>query len=177
MDNWFLKFETKYDLSVLKKFNRYNLYSKPTTCITTVMALLLIVIGLLSGSFDVTYRLIFCCIGALWIIEMIFLPGIYAKSTIKTSKLNNTSTVEVTLDSNNISMITRKGDSVVSTNTPKKKSSSGLSAGAIAGIVVGAVVVLLGISIIAIICCRKSRQLPIDNTTAIDVKTTERIYI
>lgn len=117
MDNWFLKFETKYDLSVLKKFNRYNLYSKPTTCITTVMALLLIVIGLLSGSFDVTYRLIFCCIGALWIIEMIFLPGIYAKSTIKTSKLNNVAIVEVTLDSNNISMITRKGDSVVSTAT------------------------------------------------------------
>ena len=69
------------------------------------------------------------------------------------------------------------GDSVISINTPKTKSSSGLSAGAIAGIVVGGVVVLLGISIVTIICWRKSRQIPLDNTTAIDVKTIERIYI
>lgn len=117
MDNWSLKFETKYDFSTLKKFNRYNLYSKTTTWIITVIALLLIVIGLISGSFDTTYRLLFCCVGALWILEVIFLPNIYAKSTIKTSKLNNVAIVEVTLDSNNISMITRKGDSVVSNGT------------------------------------------------------------
>ena len=106
--------------------------------------------------------------------------SIYISEIPLTKSLDNNVLLMINLDKNieeTGKLVGTTGDSVVSTNTPKKKSSSGLSAGAIAGIVVGAVVVLLGISIIAIICCRKSKQLPIDNTTAIDVKTTERIYI
>ena len=59
----------------------------------------------------------------------------------------------------------------------KKKSSSGLSAGVIAGIVIGGVVVLVGITIAAIICCRKASKPPIDNKSGIDTRTSEVIYI
>lgn len=117
MDNWYMKFTSKYDYEALKTFNKYNLYSRPTTWIITILSVLLIVIGIIFTSFDTYYRLILCCIGIAWILEVIFLPHIHAKSTIRTSKINNMSTVEVKMDSNNISMITKKEDNVVSTGS------------------------------------------------------------
>ena len=55
------------------------------------------------------------------------------------------------------------------TNQNSKSSSSGLSGGAIAGIVIACVVVLVGVTV-AIIMLRKPKP-PIDNTAVAELKT------
>ena len=63
--------------------------------------------------------------------------------------------------------------SIANSNSIYRKNSSGLSGGAIAGIVIACVVVLAAASIAAIMLRKPSP--PIDNTTVVGLKTVENI--
>ena len=97
------------------------------------------------------------------------------KTTVQNLHLSAGTTSDNTLvtvymkDSTNTTQITTTGGNRYSYN----KSSSGLSGGAIAGIVIACVAVLLAASIAAIML-RKPAP-PIDNTTVVGLKTVENI--
>jgi hypothetical protein len=97
------------------------------------------------------------------------------KTTVQNLHLSAGTTSDNTLvtvymkDSKNTTQITTTGGNRYSYN----KSSSGLSGGAIAGIVIACVAVLLAASIAAIML-RKPAP-PIDNTTVVGLKTVENI--
>ena len=97
------------------------------------------------------------------------------KTTVQNLHLSAGTTSDNTLvtvymkDSTNTTQITTTGSNRYSYN----KSSSGLSGGAIAGIVIACVAVLLAASIAAIML-RKPAP-PIDNTTVVGLKTVENI--
>ena len=56
-----------------------------------------------------------------------------------------------------------------------RKSSSGLSGGAIAGIVIACVVALIAASIAAIMLRKPTVAQPVENTTAVQLRTVENI--
>ena len=56
-----------------------------------------------------------------------------------------------------------------------RKNSSGLSGGAIAGIVIACVVVLIAASIAAIMLKKQTSTPPIDNSTAVQLRTVENL--
>ena len=99
----------------------------------------------------------------------------HLKTTVQNLHLSTGTTSDNTLvtvymkDSTNTTQITTTGGNRYSYN----KSSSGLSGGAIAGIVIACVAVLLAASIAAIML-RKPAP-PIDNTTVVGLKTVENI--
>jgi len=62
-----------------------------------------------------------------------------------------------------------------SSNAVYRKNSSGLSGGAIAGIVIACVVVLIAASVAALMLRKPTVAPPVDNTTAVQLRTVDNI--
>lgn len=94
MDNLILKAKSKYDIQTLLKFNRYNMYSRVQSKIVTILSIFLIVFGVMASSSTMGLRAICVGVGIVWILEMIFLPKVYAKRVYNSSKISSEADVE-----------------------------------------------------------------------------------
>ena len=94
MDNLILKAKSKYDIQTLLKFNRYNMYSRVQSKIVTILSIFLIIFGVMASSSTMGLRAICVGVGIVWILEMIFLPKVYAKRVYNSSKISSEADVE-----------------------------------------------------------------------------------
>ncbi len=116
MDELIMKFKTKYDLNSIEIYNRYNLYHKPVTWIITILSVALILLGIFASNMGIIYRVFSIGAGIIWLLEIMLLPKIRAKSTIKTSNITKGAVVEVEFKKDNIFMITKKKEDIIGTS-------------------------------------------------------------
>lgn len=119
MEDLVMKFKTKYDFNAIKTFNKYNMYHKSVTWIITIIAILIIIISICLKSMETMYRITCCVIGITWILEIIFLPVLRAKSVMKTSNINKDAVVELEFKKEDIFMITKRKEDIISTSVMK----------------------------------------------------------
>lgn len=119
MENLILKCKTKYDLDVITNFNRFHMYSKLSTKIVTVISVLLFILAIFAPDFDITFRTLIGAIAIIWILEVVFLPKVYAKKAYTSSKITSNSLIEAEFYEEKIILKTIKDNEIVGNSTLK----------------------------------------------------------
>ena len=91
------------------------------------------------------------------------------------SGMDGTTKVFLNMKSGNERIEITDANSTTSNNAVYRKNSSGLSGGAIAGIVIACVVVLIAASVAALMLRKPTVAPPVDNTTAVQLRTVDNI--
>lgn len=102
------KTRTKYDYEAIKKFNQVHSYSRPSTWIVSVIAILILIFAIVDNTFEPYYRILIGAISIIWFTEVLTLPIISAKRAYKTSRLSQDAEVEVEYYEDSLKMITLK---------------------------------------------------------------------
>lgn len=115
MEDLVMKFNSKYDLEAIKSYNKYNLYSGIVYKIITALAVLLIIFAIVV-DLSLPLKISSFVIAVAWILEIIFLPNLRAKSIMKSSRISKDAIVEMEFKDANIFMITKKKDDIIGTS-------------------------------------------------------------
>jgi hypothetical protein len=91
------------------------------------------------------------------------------------SGMDGTTKVFLNMKSGNERIEITDANSTTNSNAVYRKNSSGLSGGAIAGIVIACVVVLIAASVAALMLRKPTVAPPVDNTTAVQLRTVDNI--
>ena len=91
------------------------------------------------------------------------------------SGMDGTTKVFLNMKSGHEKIEITDANSTTSNNAVYRKNSSGLSGGAIAGIVIACVVVLIAASVAALMLRKPTVAPPVDNTTAVQLRTVDNI--
>ena len=91
------------------------------------------------------------------------------------SGMDGTTKVFLNMKSGHEKIEITNANSTTSNNAVYRKNSSGLSGGAIAGIVIACVVVLIAASVAALMLRKPTVAPPVDNTTAVQLRTVDNI--
>lgn len=91
------------------------------------------------------------------------------------SGMDGTTKVFLNMKSGNERIEISDANSTTNSNAVYRKNSSGLSGGAIAGIVIACVVVLIAASVAALMLRKPTVAPPVDNTTAVQLRTVDNI--
>lgn len=102
------KTRTKYDYDAIKKFNQVHSYTRVSTWIVSIIAILILIYAIVDNSFEMQYRITIGVISCIWFIEMATLPTISAKRAYKTSRLSQDAEVEVEFYDDSLKMNTLK---------------------------------------------------------------------
>ncbi len=115
MEDLVMKFKSRYDLEAVKAYNKYNLYSGTVYKVITFLAIFLIAIAIFV-DFSLPLKIASFVIAITWMLEIIFLPDLRAKSVMKSSRISKDAVVEMEFKEENIFMITKKNEDIIGTS-------------------------------------------------------------